>query len=145
MAEYKELIFPLAVALISALVTAIFTLKLKFASSEKEAIDQILELLKKAVFYVLLVWLAYDLIRRGSSTESISRQEILLMILDSFSILLVLFLFFTRNLLNLIGKSFDLHVKHTKHAEEAVSIMKSHSGLIKSAISSQKPPASSSE
>lgn len=123
MTELKDVIVPIVVALASALLAAFFTIKLKFASSEKEAMESIWGFGKNLVFLILVGWLFYDLVRRGISAEPVTRAEILLMIIDAFTLILIMFFFVARKFIQIIQSSFELHGRHLDATHKTISII----------------------
>jgi hypothetical protein len=95
MESLKVFAVPLVVAIISISLTAYINIKVKFATDEKTAFQEVRTLFLKALSFILNIWIAYSLFKEITSPEPTTRMAVLLIVFYS----LVLFWVFIANLL----------------------------------------------
>lgn len=72
----NDILIPIAVAVISVGLTALVTIKLKFATSEAEAMTGLFNIGKKSLFYCWMLWLLYGLYQQLISAAELTRASV---------------------------------------------------------------------
>lgn len=114
----KDLIFPIAIAIISILLTAYISIQIKHTSSKDEAVKVIKSIVNSIFFYLWTIFLIYHFINEVISDELLTRISVFVMIIDSLSLLSVFFIKFAiLPILEVQKKHLDCFGRHLKITE----------------------------
>ncbi len=113
MAEIKELAIPIIVAVVSAIVTALATIKIKYASSETDAISGLKRLGETLIFYCWIAWLIYSLGKQAISSDPVTRGAVFSIAIYTASLAVLLVMHFVRRIVGILEKMTAAHLDIT--------------------------------
>jgi hypothetical protein len=121
MEVFKDIIEPIIIVVISVSLTAIVTLKTKYATSEDQAIAGLKNIGKKVFFYCWTAWLFYGLAMQVISPEPVTRTSVLLIAVYTSCILLMLIFSLLKSIIEAIAKVVAVQRLHIESQIEQIN------------------------
>lgn len=108
----KEILTPVVVAILSAVITAFFSIQIQFAKNKKEAVNQIKDLIIKCLKLLWVGYLVYSIIKFIISTEPITRPEIFSLIVYLLNIMMIIIEYVICKILYIIDSIREMNKDH---------------------------------
>lgn len=124
MEAIKGLLIPITIGIVSALVAALITIKIKYASSEADALAKLKVLGITILYFCWVVWLIYDLGRELISAELVTRKSVFSIAVDTVSLAILVIMYFFNRFEDFLLRMLELHSRHSEITRSLLKIQK---------------------
>jgi hypothetical protein len=124
MVELKEFAVPIAVAALTAFVTALIAVTAKFAPSDAEAISGLRRFGARIFYYCWAAWLLYMLSREVISPEPITRAAVFSIAIYTTCLGIFFMFYLLKGITKVLKQIIELHSKHQGITDALISMQK---------------------
>lgn len=122
MEEFKDFLIPMIVALVTAGVTAIITIQIKYSSTKEEAYSNLKKLAGSTLYYGWVAYLFFALYLLVVSSEPLTRADVLRISVTTVCLALLLIVHFQKRILSIIKRQADLNQKKFELFEKHMQV-----------------------
>ncbi|MFV8784454.1 hypothetical protein ACNKU7_18715 [Microbulbifer sp. SA54] len=108
MEDFKIVVVPLIVAIISAVLAALFAINLKYAKTKEEALSGIKASFFSCVYYAWVAWLIFIIFREVTSVESITRGSVFLIVINTVCIAMLIQMHFLKRIISVVQSIIEI-------------------------------------
>jgi len=120
MDSVQDLLLPIAIALVSVVVTAIVTIQIKYASTKEEAYSGLKSAASNALYYLWVTYLIYSLYILIASPEQLTRGDAFRISVITASLFVLIIIHFMKRITSIIKDQIILHHKQIDLLEDHI-------------------------